>query len=104
MRILIAEDDEPSRIFLQRVREKAGYEARAAENGIRALEMFEDADFEEAAISFSSGDRIFSIPMEEWTRRTIALRPMEWIAWERPLSPTSARISPESQKAFWTMA
>jgi sigma-B regulation protein RsbU (phosphoserine phosphatase) len=43
-RILIAEDDEPSRIFLQRVLEKAGYEVRAAEDGVAALGMFEGED------------------------------------------------------------
>lgn len=39
--ILIAEDDEPSRMFLQRVLEKAGYGVRSAEDGLVALDMFE---------------------------------------------------------------
>ena len=43
-RILIAEDDEASRIYLQRVLEKSGYDVVAAEDGLTALDMFEKED------------------------------------------------------------
>ena len=45
MRVLIAEDDEHSRIFRQRILQKAGYEVRAAEDAVNALEIFEKEDW-----------------------------------------------------------
>lgn len=45
MPILIAEDDEASRIYLTRVLEKAGYEVVAAEDGDMAWDLFQKNNF-----------------------------------------------------------
>lgn len=44
MRILIVEDDEPSRIYLERVLEKAGFEVKAAEDGLAAWDLLQSED------------------------------------------------------------
>jgi DNA-binding response OmpR family regulator len=42
MRILVIDDDEQMRVLLLKTMQWAGHEARAAENGRRGLELFEE--------------------------------------------------------------
>ena len=45
MKILVADDDNVSRIVLASTLKKLGYEVVAAENGLKALEAFRKDDF-----------------------------------------------------------